>query len=128
MVFIVGGSVGSTHNTIYWLDDVYTHQYTANIPVATAGAEQMGAGGAATLNPDTVVASAVALLPTQAAGTIALRADTVTASAAAAAPGGATATGSFTLRADTVICTVGPYYAITPSVVHPDPYHATTVS
>jgi hypothetical protein len=128
MVFIVGGSVGSTHNTIYWLDDVYTHQYTANIPVATAGSEQMGAAGVATLAPDTVVASAVALLPTQAAGVVTLRADTVVASAVAAAPGGATATGSFTLRADTVTCTVGPYYAVTPSVVHPDPYHATTVS
>jgi hypothetical protein len=126
--WFVGGSSGTAHNVIYWLDDVYTHQYTANIPVTTTGSEQIPATGSVTLNPDTVAATATALLPTQAAGTIALRADTVAASAVAAAPGGATATGSFTLRADTVTCTVGPYYAITPSVVHPDPYHATTVS
>jgi len=45
IVAFVGGSVGSTNNTIFWVDDIYTHQYTANIPVTTAGAEQVFTGG-----------------------------------------------------------------------------------
>ena len=31
---------------LFWLDDVYTHQYTANIPSVTAGTEQSQAGTA----------------------------------------------------------------------------------
>jgi hypothetical protein len=40
MIHIQGGTVGSTHNVIFWVDDVYTHQYAANVPAVTAGSEQ----------------------------------------------------------------------------------------
>jgi hypothetical protein len=128
----LGASLGTTHNVIYWIDDLYTHQYAASIPAVTVGAEQSGlsttASAAITLAPDTVSASAVAPPSRTASAAITLAPDTVAAAAVAAAPGGATATGSFTLRADTVTCTVGPYYTVTPSTAHADPYHATTVS
>jgi len=40
-----GGSTAATHSVIFWLDDLYTHQYTANVPVVTAAAEQTGPFG-----------------------------------------------------------------------------------
>lgn len=58
-VRFLGASVGSTHNVIDWLDDVYTHQYTANIPVVTAGVEQVFTGGFAPIGGGLVGGSLV---------------------------------------------------------------------
>jgi hypothetical protein len=40
-----GASLGSTQNVIDYVDDVYTHQYTANVPVVTTAAEQLNLVG-----------------------------------------------------------------------------------
>jgi hypothetical protein len=42
------GSEAANTNTTAWLDDFYTHQFTANIPVVTAGAEQLAPPGGIT--------------------------------------------------------------------------------
>jgi hypothetical protein len=43
------GNEAANSATTAWLDDVYTHQYTANIPVTTAGVEQFNPGSAGIL-------------------------------------------------------------------------------
>jgi hypothetical protein len=57
-----GASTGSTHNVIFWLDDVYTHQYTANPPLVTAGTEQTFSAPPTFTAPSSGAASLAALI------------------------------------------------------------------
>jgi hypothetical protein len=51
-----GASFGSTHNNTFWIDDVYTHQFTPTVPAVTAGSEQTTFHNTAGLKKDAIVA------------------------------------------------------------------------
>lgn len=51
MLLFQGGSVASTHNVIFWVDDLFTHQYTANTPAITVGSQGDNIATTYTLTP-----------------------------------------------------------------------------
>ncbi len=90
----VGSSSLSTHNTIYWIDDFYVHQYTSSFPTVTVA---VGALGAIMLGSIVVAGAATASGAGSSSGSGAVALGSTTASGTGAFK--TTASGSVTLAA-----------------------------